>query len=87
MDNVSEMDIHTIVSHSNGLDSKMPIDLPGKAIECPECKAFYPASDWYTIDGDCECCGGHQILFCPVGKFHLFDPYYTKIDKLKIKDI
>jgi hypothetical protein len=61
-----------------------PLNLPGKSIECPECKIFYEASKWSAWDCPCDSCGSHPILLCP--ERHTFDPYGGDDLDLQVKD-
>lgn len=56
------------------LDFEGPLDIPGKEVRCPECDVFYPASEWTAYDVDCDCCGSHPLLGCPISMHH-FDPF------------
>lgn len=77
------MDIHTLINTAPDIEGAL--DVPGVEIECPECKAFSPASEWSTWEVPCESCGGHFTLSCP--EHHFFDPYggdHTEFNTRKI---
>lgn len=62
------------------------VNLPGKEIECADCKTWSPASKWTVSDDDCPTCGGHEFIKCPSCP-QRFDPYHSEQNELNVRDI
>jgi len=54
-------------------------------VECDECKEASPLSDWSEGETDCELCGGHSTMICPIchhGVDHVWaKPFHVRTEQ------